>query len=322
MLRIGWFATGRGEGSRGLLRFVADAIGQGRLDAQIEFVFSNREPGEAEGSDAFFDLVRSYGFPLETLSSARYRLEHGGGPMAQHREGFDREAIALLELKRYQPNVCALAGYMLICGSEMCRRYPLLNLHGALPDGPTGTWQSVIWDLIASGATRTGSMIHLATEEVDRGPVLSHCELPIIGGPFDSERQKLAGRAVEQVRRDEGEENGLFKLIRAEGYRREPYLLLETLGAVADGRVRVEPGKALDTHGKPLASTHSLGFSLTAEINSAIARDPMGFTHTPLQVQEEGTEPYWGGLDIRVGQKFVQGDECTLRQSQNELMKV
>ena len=45
MLRIGWFATGRGEGSQGLLRFVADAIGAGRLDAKIEFVFSNREPG-------------------------------------------------------------------------------------------------------------------------------------------------------------------------------------------------------------------------------------------------------------------------------------
>ena len=87
MLRIGWFATGRGEGSRGLLRFVADAIGEGRLDARIEFVFSNREPGEAEGSDAFFELVRAYGLPLVTLSSARYRREHGGRPMSQHREG-------------------------------------------------------------------------------------------------------------------------------------------------------------------------------------------------------------------------------------------
>ena len=269
MLRIGWFATGRGEGSQGLLRFVADAIGAGRLDARIEFVFSNREPGEAEGSDAFFDLARSYGFPLVTLSSARYRREHGGGPMSYHREGFDRAMMDLLA--PYHPDVCALAGYMLICSGELCRRYPLLNLHGALPDGPTGTWQSVIWELIESGATRTGAMIHLATEEVDRGPALSHCELPIVGGPFDAARNALTGRDVEQVRRKEGEENSLFKLIRAEGYKREPHLLLATLGAVADGRLIVRPGKALDGLGQPLADTYPLGMPLTAEIEAAIA---------------------------------------------------
>ena len=162
---------------------------------------------------------------------------------------------------------------MLICSGEMCRRYPLLNLHGALPDGPTGTWQSVIWEPIASEATRTGAMIHMATEDVDRGPVLSHCELPIIGGPFDVERRKLVGRGVEQVKREEGEENGLFKLIRAEGYRREPYLLLETLRAGADGRVQVQPGEALDANGSPLPDTHTAGFSLTAEIEASIARD-------------------------------------------------
>ena len=268
MLRIGWFSTGRGEGSQGLLRFVADSIGDGRLDARIEFVFSNRERGEAEGSDAFFDLVRAYGFPLVMLSSARYRREHGGGPMSRHREGFDRAAMGLV--RRFEPDVCALAGYMLICSGEMCRQYPLLNLHGALPDGPTGTWESVIWELIASGATRTGAMIHMATEEVDRGPALSHCELPIVGGAFDEERRKLAGRDVERVRHEEGEENSLFKLIRAEGYRREPYLLLATLGAVADGRVRVRPGEALDANGEPWANTHAAGLSLTAEIEAAI----------------------------------------------------
>ena len=271
MLRIGWFATGRGEGSRGLLRFVADAISAGKLDATIEFVFSNREPGEAEGSDTFFELARSYGFPLVTLSSSRYRREHGGGPMTRHRTGYDREVLRLLSA--YQPDVCALAGYMLICSGELCRRYPLLNLHGALPDGPTGTWQSVIWELIETGATRTGAMIHMATEEVDRGPVLSYCTVPIVGGAFDGERRAQAGRSVAQVQSEEGEENGLFRLIRAEGYRREPYLLLATLGAVSDGRVRVRPGEALDAKGEPWSDTHAAGLDLTAEIEATITAD-------------------------------------------------
>ena len=53
MLNIGWLSTGRGEGSRGLLGFVQDRILRRQLDARIEFVFSNREAGEAEGSDQF-----------------------------------------------------------------------------------------------------------------------------------------------------------------------------------------------------------------------------------------------------------------------------
>ena len=269
MLRIGWFSTGRGAGSRGLLRFVHDAIADGRLDARIEFVFSNRQPGEAQGSDAFFELARSYGLPLATLSSAWFRRAHGGGSMARHRARFDREVMRLL--RGYRPDVCVLAGYMLIFGSEMCRRYPLLNLHGALPDGPTGAWQSVIWQLIESGATQTGAMIHLATEEVDRGPVLSHCVTPIAGGDFDADWEALAGRAVGEVRSAEGEANALFRRIRAEGYRREPHLLLATLRAVADGRLKVRPGEALDADGEPLSATHAAGLPLTGEIEAAMA---------------------------------------------------
>lgn len=269
MLRIGWFATGRGEGSRGLLRFIHDAIEQGPLDAQIEFVFSNREPGEADGSDQFFDLVRSYDLPLVTLSSGRYRREHGGGPMARHRLGFDREAIRLLE--PYQPDVCALAGYMLICSGEMCRRYPLLNLHGALPDGPTGTWQSVIWQLIDSRAEQTGAMIHLATEDVDRGPVLSHCVVPITGNGFDHYWDMVRGRDAADIRDAEGEDFPLFQRIREAGYRREPYLILETLRAVADRRLRVKPETALDPSGQPLELLYPGGLPLTEHIEAALA---------------------------------------------------
>ena len=62
MLRIGWFSTGRGEGSRGLLRFVHERLED--VDARIEFVFSNRGWGEAEGSDEFFRLTEEFGLTL------------------------------------------------------------------------------------------------------------------------------------------------------------------------------------------------------------------------------------------------------------------
>ena len=181
MLNVGWLSTGRGEGSLGLLRLVQDRILAGKLDARIQFVFSNRAPGEAEGSDRFFDQVDEYGLPLVTLSSAAFRRARSGS-FAAHRDEYDRQVMDLLS--PFKPDICVLAGYMLIVGGSMCRAYPLLNLHPALPDGPIGTWQEVVWRLIETRAGCTGAMIHLATEDVDRGPVVSHCTVPISGGAF------------------------------------------------------------------------------------------------------------------------------------------
>ena len=50
-LKLGWFSTGRGAGSRGLLVAALDAIDSGALNGQIEFVFVNRERGQHKGTD-------------------------------------------------------------------------------------------------------------------------------------------------------------------------------------------------------------------------------------------------------------------------------
>ena len=81
----------------------------------------------------------------------------------------------------YGLGALVMAGYMLIASPAVCRRYAILNLHPALPDGPTGTWQEVIWQLLDEGAAETGAMIHRATAELDRGPVISLFRLPIAG---------------------------------------------------------------------------------------------------------------------------------------------
>ena len=57
--KIGWFSTGRGAGSYGLLQAVQSAIMAGELDARIEFVYCSRERGETEATDAYLDLVES-----------------------------------------------------------------------------------------------------------------------------------------------------------------------------------------------------------------------------------------------------------------------
>ncbi len=267
MLSVGWFSTGRGEGSQGLLRFVHDRILKGCLDARIEFVFCNRQHGEAEGSDRYFQLVEDYGIDLLTLSSAKFRKARRG-PFARYREEFD--SLVMECVGGFRPDICVLAGYMLIVGGDMCRRFPLLNLHPALPDGPTGTWQEVIWDLIANRAQQTGAMVHLATEDVDRGPVISHCTVPITGGRFARHWSALSGQELEKIKKTQGEDYPLFQMIRQAEYRKEPYLLSETLRAVAEGKVLIKDGQVLDSLGRPLAAASPGGLRLDPEINLAI----------------------------------------------------
>jgi hypothetical protein len=163
---------------------------------------------------------------------------------------------------------------MLILGGTMCTRYPFLNLHPALPDGPIGTWQQVIWQLIQNRASQTGTMVHLATEAVDRGPVVSYCTVPIVGEKFRPHWDDLGRRDVSRIRAKEGESFQLFQLIRQAEYQREPYLLLETLRAVAAGRVLAGPsprsGQLLDRQGEAMPPG---GVCLDQEIDRAMAED-------------------------------------------------
>ena len=268
MLNIGWISTGRGEGSRGLLQFVQDRILRDELNARIEFVFSNRALGEAEGSDQFFQMVRDYGLPLVTLSSAQFRRDHTGRWSAL-RETYDAAVMGLLD--NYAPHICVLAGYMLIVGGTMCRRYPLLNLHPALPDGPIGTWQDVIWRLIDQRAQRTGAMTHLATEAVDRGPVVTHCTAPIVGYGFDHEWRSLNGQDLAELKTSRGEDLPLFQLIRQAEYRREPHLLLETLRAISDSKLIIRGSNVFGAAGQLLTDSMPTGLCLDTEIDRAIS---------------------------------------------------
>ena len=260
MLRLGWLSTGRGEGSRGFLRLVHERIARGELDAKIEFVFCNREPGEAGGSDQFLRMVEGYGLPLITLSSRRYRRDHGGGPFSAHRDPFHQEVMRALA--GFSPDVCVLAGYMLITSPEMCRRYPMINLHPASPQGPAGTWQEVIWRLIADRAHESGVTVHVATEVLDAGPVIAYCTYPIRGIEFDPLWDDVEERSTDELRAN-GEVQPLFKLIRTEGMRRERPLLLEALKWLVEGRLWLTGGRVLDAGGEP-----SEGKCLNEEVES------------------------------------------------------
>ncbi len=275
MLRIGWFSTARGETSRRLLETVREAIASGYLDGRIEVVFCNREPGEDPNTDRFLSLVREAGIPLVCLSYSRYRRERRlppvrqGEPLPAWRRDYDAEVLRLLAPHRF--DVGMLAGYMLVASDVLCDRYPLLNLHPAPPGGPVGIWQEVVWQLIAVRARQSGVMVHLATPEVDRGPPVTYCLYPLQGPSLDPLWEAVGGRSVPQLRQEEGEGLPLFQEIRREGVARELPLVVETLRALAQGRIRLEGRRVLDAAGREV-----FGLDLTPEIEEAVARQRSG----------------------------------------------
>ena len=265
-LRIGWFATARGQTSGKLLAGALAAIADGRLDAEVVVVFCNRDPGEDANADAFHEQVRVAGIPLVTLSSRQFRRAAGGQvarkgePLPEWRRAYDREVMR--SLAPHEFDIGVLAGYMLIFGEEAAAKWDLLNLHPAAPGGPKGMWQDVNRQLIAHGADSAGVMIHLATPELDEGPVVTYCKYPIRGGEIDDlwREADAAGQARDV------EELPLYREIRRRGVLREVPLVIETLRAFADGRIGVRDKSAVDASGTVVE-----GYDLSEEIERIIA---------------------------------------------------
>jgi phosphoribosylglycinamide formyltransferase-1 len=268
--KIGWFSTGRGEGSKALLRTAQESILSGELDAEIEFVYCTRERGETEATDIFLDMIEGYGIPLVNFSYQKYKAFRNmtnpdpSKPLPQWRIDYDREVMKRLE--GFSPKLCVLAGFMLITGPEMCQKYDIINLHPAAPGGPAGTWQQVIWQLIHEGADTQGVKIHIAIPELDMGPTATYCTFPIRGKAFDGLWDEIKGMTVQEIKDSQGENTPLFKAIRQHGYLRETPLILATIKALSEGRIIVTPDRrVIDTTGKIIE-----GYDLTEEINELV----------------------------------------------------
>jgi phosphoribosylglycinamide formyltransferase-1 len=250
LLNVGWFSTGRDEAARQLLQAVQDRSCSGDINGKISFVFSNREPGEAKESDLLFELVRSYNIPLVCLSHKKFKTV---GEEKEWRTKYDKEVNK--KIKPFAPDLCVLAGYMLIVSEELCLKYNMINLHPAPPGGPTGSWQEVIWALIENKAETAGAMMHLVTPELDRGPVVSYCLFSIKGEPF-----------AEYWRKDD--KGMLFRLIRQHELAREFPLIILTLQSLSRGEVGIKDGRVIDVQGKLIS-----GYNLSGKVDEEVKKD-------------------------------------------------
>lgn len=268
--KIGWFSTGRGAGSRGMLQATHDAIKSGMLNAEIEFVFCSREYGETEPTDQYLNMVKEFGIPLVCYSYQKYRAKRNmpnpapNAPLPQWRIDYDNDVLKML--KPYHPDLVVLAGFMLITTPVMCDKYEIINLHPAAPGGPAGTWQQVIWKLIEQKANMQGIKMHVAIPELDAGPTATYCTFSIRGKPFDALWKEIEGRTVEDIKGKEGVENALFKKIREYGAVREVPLILATLKTFSEGKIKITKDRqVVDAAGRFIK-----GYDLTQEIDEAV----------------------------------------------------
>jgi phosphoribosylglycinamide formyltransferase 1 len=164
------------------LQAILDAIGDGRLNARVAAVVSDRA-----GSGAL-RRAETAGVPAVLLPLAD-RKDH------EARAAYD--ALLTGVVAAFDPDLIALAGWMLILGPAFLDRFAgrIVNVHPALlPDGDGDTVSTshgeipalrgprTVRDALTRGLPLTGATVHYVTETVDAGPVILREEVPILPG--------------------------------------------------------------------------------------------------------------------------------------------
>ena len=156
--RLGVLISGRGSN----LQSIIDAIGQGRLDAQIAVVISNRD--DAAG------LTRASEAGIETIC-LRPRDYPG-------RDAYDRAVTGALEARRV--GLVCLAGFMRLVGPPLLAAFPnrVLNIHPSLLPAFPGL--DAHRQALEYGVRFSGATVHLVTSELDGGPIVLQAAVPVM----------------------------------------------------------------------------------------------------------------------------------------------
>ena len=174
--RLGVLISGRGSNLQALI----EAIRDGRLDAEIAIVISNRE--DAAG------LERAREAGIEAIG-----LSHRGWPL---RDEYDR-ALAR-ELKTRNVGLVCLAGFMRLVGAPLIEAFPsaILNIHPSLlPAFPGIDAQR---QAVEHGAKISGVTVHFVTTELDGGPIILQRSVAVLD---DDTAATLAARILEEEHR-------------------------------------------------------------------------------------------------------------------------
>jgi len=156
-MRLAVLASGRGSN----LQAILDAIGQGRLRAEVVGVFSDRVDAPA-------------------LSRVAEPLRWARDAKAMSRSAFDADLADALAAAKPDWVVCA--GYMRILGDEVVGRFRgrMLNIHPSLLPKHRGLRTHA--RALEAGDTEHGASVHFVIPELDAGMVIAHAPVPVLPG--------------------------------------------------------------------------------------------------------------------------------------------
>lgn len=152
-VRVGVLASGSGT--------ILQAILESGLPVEVVVV--------DRGCDAA-QVARRFGVPVELVERSSY------GPDFD-RLAYTHQVVDVLE--RHGVELVAMAGFGTILDKPIHDTYPnrVVNTHPALLPAFKG-WHAVE-DALAAGVKVTGCTVHLATLEVDDGPILAQESVPV-----------------------------------------------------------------------------------------------------------------------------------------------
>jgi len=174
--RIAVLISGRGSNLQALI----DAVADGRLDAEIAVVVSNRP--DAQG----LERARAAGIATLTINHRDYAT----------REAFEDALVR--ELRARDVSLVCLAGFMRLLGRTVLDAFPnrILNIHPSLlPSFPGVDAQRQAW---THGAKIAGATVHLVTGELDGGPIVRQAAVPV---EDDDTPESLAARILVEEHR-------------------------------------------------------------------------------------------------------------------------
>ncbi len=154
--KLGILLSGRGSNFEAITR----NIGNGRLNAEIGLVFSNRS--SAPG----LERARQLGLPTAQLDSR-----------GVEREAYDHQVVALLQ--QHQVDLVCLAGYMRLLSGYFVSQFPqrILNIHPSLLPAFPGL--DAQYQALSHGVKVAGCTVHFVDEHLDGGPILLQAVVPV-----------------------------------------------------------------------------------------------------------------------------------------------
>ncbi|MBE5949800.1 MAG: phosphoribosylglycinamide formyltransferase [Lachnospiraceae bacterium] len=205
MLKICVLVSGGGTNLQAIIDRIADNT---ITNTEICGVISNNHDAYA------LERAKTHGIPARCISP----------------KDFESRAVfhdALLEgIKEYNPDLVVLAGFLVNITPEIIRAYPnrIINIHPSLIPSFCGKGfygLHVHEGVLARGVKVTGATVHFVDEGTDTGPIILQKPVEVLQGDTPEALQR---RVMEQA---------------------EWHILPQAIDLIANGKVKVEDGKAV-----------------------------------------------------------------------------